>query len=306
VRILALGEVMIELSAAGADAGPGLWRQGLAGDTFNTAYYLAALRPDWQVGYATRLGADAISDAALATIAAAGIRTDRITRDPDRSIGLYMISVTNGERSFSYWRGQSAARMMAEDAGWLAESFDGADVIYLSGVTLAILSPAARERLFAALQGRDVVFDPNIRPRLWETPEVLRATITRAASLSRIVLPSFDDEAAAFGDADPAATARRYAAAGAQEVVVKNGNAELAILSAGRMVAAPAPRAVRPTDTTGAGDSFNAGYLVARLNGADPASAVAAGQALAALVVQHPGALLPRNVLDTFAREATG
>ena len=229
-----------------------------------------------------------------------------ITRDPDRSIGLYMISVTNGERSFSYWRGQSAARMMAEDAGWLAESFDGADVIYLSGVTLAILSPAARERLFAALQGRDVVFDPNIRPRLWETPEVLRATITRAASLSRIVLPSFDDEAAAFGDADPAATARRYAAAGAQEVVVKNGNAELAILSAGRMVAAPAPRAVRPTDTTGAGDSFNAGYLVARLNGADPASAVAAGQALAALVVQHPGALLPRNVLDTFAREATG
>lgn len=298
MRVLAMGEVMVELSAAG----PGLWRQGIAGDTFNTAFYLAALRPDWRIGYATRLGQDAMSDAALEAIAAGGIDTDAITRDPERSIGLYMIALKNGERSFSYWRGQSAARLMAEDPAWLKASFDAADVIYLSGITLAILSPAARERLLHALQGRRVAFDPNIRPRLWDSPQALCDTITRAAALADIVLPSFDDEAAAFGDADPAATAARYAAAGAAEVVVKNGSGPLALWSGGARHDLPAPQPVTPLDTTGAGDSFNAGYLAARLGGADPASAVRAGQALAAQVVCHPGALMPEAALDLYLK----
>lgn len=296
MRILALGEVMIELSGAG----PQMWRQGLAGDTFNTAFYLAALRPEWRLSYATRLGMDKLSDSAVATIAAAGIDTAPITRDPARTIGLYMIALENGERSFSYWRSHSAARLMAEDADWLRDTFDAVDVIYLSGITLAILSPEARARVLAALEGRDVVFDPNIRPRLWESATALQDTITQASSLSRIVLPSFDDEAAAFGDPSPEATAARYSKAGAAEVVVKNGNAPLALMLHGQSLVAPAPAPVTPTDTTGAGDSFNAGYLAARLGGADPVVAVAAGQRLAALVVQHPGALLPDPVLQDF------
>ncbi|MGA0542181.1 sugar kinase [Neotabrizicola sp. VNH66] len=300
MRILSAGEVMVELSGAG----PGLWRQGIAGDTFNTAAYLAALRPGWQVGYLTRLGRDTISDTAVQAIAAAGIDIRAITRDPDRTIGLYMIALHEGERSFSYWRGQSAARLMAEDAGWLAEIFDSTDVIYLSGITLAILSPGGRDRMLAALSGRRVMFDPNIRPRLWEDPQVMRDTISRAAALSEIVLPSFDDEAAAFGDADPAATAARYAGAGTGEVIVKNGSGPLALWSAGALHTLPAPDPVVPVDTTGAGDSFNAGYLAARLDGADPATAVRAGQRLAALVVQHPGALIPRDLLDGYIRES--
>lgn len=300
MRFLALGEVMIELSSAGED----LWRQRLAGDTFNTAFYLAALRPDWRVGYATRLGQDAMSDQALAEIAAAGLRTDRITRDPERGIGLYMIALRkDGERSFAYWRGQSAARLMADDPDWLRETCGGADTLYLSGITLAILAPDARARLLSALRGRHVIFDPNIRPQLWESAEAACQAITAAAGLSRIVLPSFDDEAAAFGDADPQATAARYAAAGAAEIVVKNGNGPLVLRSNGQSLELPAPVPVRPVDTTGAGDSFNAGYLAARLDGADPIRAAAAGQRLAALVVQHPGALLPRPVLDAFLLE---
>lgn len=299
MRILSMGEVMIELAGAGED----LWRQGVAGDTFNTAWYLAAMRPDWQVGYATRLGRDAMSDRAMQVIAAAGIDTAAITRDPDRSIGLYMIALKDGERSFSYWRDRSAARLMAEDGDWLETVFAPADAIYLSGITLAILSPAARARLLAALKGRRVIFDPNIRPRLWEDAAVMREVLTEAAALAEIVLPSFDDEAAAFGDASPEETARRYARAGAREVVVKNGNAPLVLWLDGAISPAPAPQPVTPRDTTGAGDSFNAGFLAARLCGADAGQAIRVGQRLAALVVQHPGALLPRAILDTFLKE---
>ena len=297
MRVLSMGEAMIELSSAG----PGLWRQAVGGDSFNTAALLAALRPDWRVDYATRLGHDPMSEAVAAAIVEAGVGISRITRDPQRSAGLYMISLKDGERSFSYWRETSAARLMAEDAEWLRESFDGADLVFLSGITLAILAPEARARLLTALKGRRVAFDPNIRPRLWESPEAMRATIAAAAALSEILLPSFDDEAAAFGDSDPLATARRYAAAGVAEVVVKNGAGSPALLVRGEALAAPAPRPVAPVDTTGAGDAFNAGYLAARLDGAAPLEALALGQNLAALVVRHPGAVPPRAEVARFA-----
>lgn len=299
MRILSLGEMMVELSGIG----DGLWRQGFAGDTFNTAWYLAGLRPRWRVAYGTRLGQCAMSEAALAAIVEAGINADWITRDPKRTIGLYMIALQNGERSFSYWRSDSAARHLADDEAWLTAACDAADVIYLSGITLAILDPAARKRLLDTLRGRRVVFDPNIRPRLWEDARTLRNTLTDAAALAEICVPSFDDEAAAFGDTSPEVTATRYAAVGATEVIVKNGSGPLAVLSRGQKLAACASRAVSPVDTTGAGDSFNAGFLAARLDGADAVSAVTAGQALAALVVQHRGALVPRDALSQFIQE---
>lgn len=301
MRILSIGEVMVELSGAG----PGLWRTGFAGDTFNTAWYLAALRRDWQVAYGTRLGRDAMSTAAADAIRDAGLLTDWLQADPVRSIGLYMISLSNGERSFTYWRDTSAARLLAEDPAWLAAAMGWADAVYLSGITLAILSPAARRRLIAAMaqarrQGKQLIFDPNLRPRLWEDADTMRAAITDAAATSTLCLPSFDDEAALFGDASPEDTAARYAALGPAEVVVKNGPGPLVLWSGGALHPAQAPQALIPVDTTGAGDSFNAGYIAARLGGATAPQAIRAGQSLAALVVMHPGALVPADVMNAY------
>ncbi len=305
MRVVSIGEVMVELSGAG----PGLWRTGFAGDTFNTAWYLTALRRDWRVAYGTRLGRDAMSANAAAAIRDAGLLTDWLQADPVRSIGLYMISLSNGERSFTYWRDTSAARLLAEDPAWLTAVVGWADAVYLSGITLAILSPAARTRLIAALaqaraEGKRVIFDPNLRPRLWEDADTMRAAVSAAAAQSTLCLPSFDDEAAIFGDATPTATAQRYAALGPAEVVVKNGPGPLVLWSGGALQPAQAPQALIPVDTTGAGDSFNAGYIAARLGGASATDAIHAGQSLAALVVMHPGALVPAEAMARYL-EAT-
>jgi 2-dehydro-3-deoxygluconokinase len=50
-----------------------------------------------------------------------------------------------------------------------------------------------------------------------------------------------------------------------------------------------------PLDTSGAGDAFNAGYLQARLRGADPKEAALAGHSLAGWVIQRAGAIPPRD-----------
>ncbi|WP_312524693.1 sugar kinase [Paracoccus sp. (in: a-proteobacteria)] len=293
-RIVCIGECMIELS----QAGDGLWRMGYAGDTLNTAWYLRAkLGSEWQVSYVTRVGQDRFSGEMLEFLNKAGIDTTAIPREADRNIGLYAISLSEGERSFSYWRGQSAARGLADDRAALDAALSGAELCYFSGITVAILPPEGRANLFAALaaakaRGAKLAFDPNIRERLWSDHATLRSAITDAAALADIILPSFDDEAMWFGDADPKATADRYGALGVGEIVVKNGGGELCLRKPDGSEANPHFPSVTPTDTTGAGDSFNGGYLAARLNGADMDQAARAGHDLAARVVCHPGALI--------------
>lgn len=291
---------MIELSGGGA---PDLWRSGFAGDTLNTAWYARALLPShWAVDYDTCVGTDPLSDRLLAFIASAGIGTKSIGRHPARVPGLYMIELKEGERSFIYWRDSSAARTLADDPRRLEAAFGGADVIYFSGITIAILAPDRRQALFDALdaakrRGARLVFDPNIRPRLWPSVDAMCRATTEAAARASILLPSFDDEAAFFGDRSAQDTAARYLALGAEEVLVKNGGAEMVLASGGRIRALPAMARVTPVDTTGAGDSFNGGYLAARLAGAGPEEAARQGHAVALRVVGHRGALMPFEAL---------
>jgi len=82
---------------------------------------------------------------------------------------------------------------------------------------------------------------------------------------------------------------------GIGEIVVKNGPNSALVCSGGRTEHIPVPEVVDPVDTTAAGDSFNAGYLAARLAGASPVDAVSAAHRLAAEKVRHRGAIMPRN-----------
>jgi 2-dehydro-3-deoxygluconokinase len=86
----------------------------------------------------------------------------------------------------------------------------------------------------------------------------------------------------------------RLKAFGIAEIVVKNGPNSALIAAAGRSEFIPVPEVVVPVDTTAAGDSFNAGYLAARLSDKAPAEAAAAAHQLAAQVIRHRGALMPR------------
>jgi 2-dehydro-3-deoxygluconokinase len=294
-RVVSIGECMVEIGPAPE---PGLYRMGFAGDTFNTAWYLRRrLPPEWAVDYVSAVGTDAASQSMLTFMEDAMIGTSHVARLPDATVGLYLIELKDGERSFSYWRGQSAARRLAEDDGRLTRALRGATLAYLSGITLAILPPPDRARLLSALAdfragGGRVAFDPNLRPRLWSAPADMTAAVTAAARVADIALPSFEDDAEAFGDADPEATARRYASLGAAEVVVKNGAGRMAALVEGAWHAHDPVPAREVVDTTAAGDSFNAGYLAERLTNATVDDALAAGSALAARVVGGRGALV--------------
>jgi 2-dehydro-3-deoxygluconokinase len=303
MRVVCIGECMVEFLRQD----DGLWRQGFAGDSLNVAWTMRALLPaDANVDYLTRVGTDALSEAMLDMLRAAGIGTGTITRDPKRTVGLYTIQTDSaGERSFAYWRSDSAARGLAEDEGHLAAVLAGSDLVYLSGITLAILPPSDRDRLMTALGERGsrpflVAFDPNIRPRLWPDIETATDVLTRMAGMADILLPTHEDEHLAFADVDAGATLVRYRGLGVPEVVVKDGKRPTVFECDGKVGIRPVAPALA-IDTTGAGDSFNGAYLVARLGGATMAEAIALAQRVSAAVVGHRGALLAADALRAAA-----
>lgn len=293
-RILAIGECMVELSMQAQDT----YAAGYAGDTMNTAWYLRHLLPQTdQIDYLTAVGDDGVSDKMVAFLQNAGIGTGNIARRDGLTVGLYMIELQNGERSFNYWRGQSAARTLAQDSGFLTSALATTDIAYFSGITIAILPADDLDRLLEALsvfraRGGTVVFDPNLRPRLWRSPQDMQQAVMRAAAVSDTVLPSHEDEVTWFNDADPQATAERYAKAGASLVVVKNGTGQILAWQNGSQSLHDPAVVPHVVDTTAAGDSFNAGFLASLIQDDDLEAAINSGATLAAKVIQSHGALV--------------
>lgn len=287
----------------------GEMRQTYGGDTLNTAVYLARCGGSrLRVDYATALGDDPMSQGMLDRWAAEGVGTSLVRRLPGRMPGLYLIEVApGGERSFHYWRDRAAARDHFDTSAGdtpLEQAASTIDALYVSGISLAIVGEAGRARLIALAQrlrsqGRHVVFDNNYRPRLWPDRATARQAFDAAMAVSSIALVTLDDEMALDGSSDADAVLAALAARGLPECVVKQGPEPTRVRSAGQAdwTLVATERVERVVDTTAAGDSFAAAYLAARLTGASPAQAAAAGNRLAARVVQHRGAVIPREAM---------
>ncbi|MGB3243768.1 MAG: sugar kinase [Sulfitobacter sp.] len=285
MRIACIGEAMIELALQGDTAAV-----GVAGDTLNTAIYLHRSAPGLQVDYVTRLGDCSFSERIRTFIAAQGVGVSQVQMMPGRSPGLYAITTRNdGERSFSYWRENAAARTLFEGNDFSV--LDAYDALYLSGISLAILPHSVRLALVDWLGQSNVqlIYDSNFRSRLWDDMENARQITDAMWQRADIALPSIDDEMALFEQTGPEVVARfaRFEGIGA----LKRG--EAGPISLGETVDQFYPASKRVVDTTAAGDSFNGGYLGRILTGASQAEALRAGHELASKVVQYRGAIIP-------------
>ncbi|SHF88364.1 2-dehydro-3-deoxygluconokinase [Microbulbifer donghaiensis] len=320
-RIAIIGECMLEMNldsdyrnhhdeprlAAGLSFG---------GDTLNTALYMSRLGAE--VDYVTALGNDHLSDWMIRQWKAEGIGCDLVMRVENSTPGLYLIETDDsGERTFHYWRDRSPARRLLDNASVAHELFEKlreVQAIYLSGISLAIFSPYARECLFNFLAeyrrtGGKVIFDGNYRPRLWGSETLTRIAYEKVYSLTDIALPTLEDELALFGsEADDDSVAadkiiERLQHWGVAEVVLKMG-ADGCLVAARNSDPKLIPsHQVTPVDTTAAGDSFNAGFLASKLAGDSLEQAAVEGHQLAAAVIQHRGAIIPRTAMP--AREAS-
>lgn len=304
--IALIGECMIELQ----EVEPGKTQQTFGGDTLNAAIYAARLGKNLpvRVDYVTALGTDSFSDGMVTFWEKEGVGSDLVIREEGEKPGLYYIQLDeNGERTFSYWRGEAAAKKCFEYAqsATLLEKLGEYDVLYLSGISVAILTPLSREGLFTRLAelaagGTKVFFDYNYRPHLWESK-------SESTRIFEQILPWCDtvfvglDELHALHGVDTTVAGHLYLSRiGVRESVIRSGSEPCSINSDGELVEVIANRVDTVVDTTAAGDSFSAAYMVARLSGCSVAKAAETAHRMAAYVIGHKGAIAPIEEMPDF------
>ena len=302
-----IGECMIELRT---DDKANIC-QSFAGDSLNSAVYLARLLPlnQHQIHFVTALGVDNFSNAMIDYFQSEGIICDKIRRLPGRQPGLYYINIDSaGERSFQYWRDQSAARYLfsGDEYNHELHTLVDMDYLYCSGISLAILSDPDRQKLIdllaqAKTQGAKICFDSNYRPVLWDNIDQAHYWYQQILAMTDIAFLTYNDECELWGDNSPEHVFSRCKVFDIPEIILKRGAQPCQIKTATTTYTVDAVTILSDqiVDTTAAGDSFSAGYLARRLRGENcPKACAAIGHQLASIVVQHQGAIVSQNIVS--------
>ncbi|WP_267885311.1 sugar kinase [Streptomyces sp. NRRL F-5126] len=285
-EVVCLGESMVTFvpSRPGRLADVPSFARTIGGAESNVACALAAA--GHAVKWVSRVGADGFGDHLVEAIAAYGVDTSAVRRDPARPTGIYFRTANDRATTaheVAYYRAGSAASAMSA-ANLPLGTLDDCRVLHLSGITAA-LSPdclALLETLTAPRPGRPLVsFDVNHRPRLWRDAAGPRALLDLARGADLVFVG--EDEAAEAWDVH-GADAIRAALPEPETLVVKRGPAGATLFTGGTSVTVPALR-VDVVAPVGAGDAFAAGVLSATLRGLEPAERLRHGHLAAAAVL---------------------
>lgn len=305
-QIVFMGECMAELRRTGQWNGQSVpLSQGFAGDSFNAAIYCQR-QLGRELYYLTGIGEDSISDNLVSFAKANGVHSDYMLAIPEHTLGMYLIDTDeHGEREFTYWRKHSAATRLMEDPRSLdvLRSLKSGDVLYLSGISLAVLGYQGRRTLLEILgkcrqTGVCIVYDNNYRPRLWRGAAEAADAQKQIAALADLLLLTWEDELPLFGWENEAQALNDYAKISTAEIVIKRDAQPCLIHYNGVTTEVPGRVVEQVVDTTAAGDSFGGTYLAARLQGHDPEQAARQAHLIAGTVIQHPGAIIPVELMS--------
>ncbi|TCZ64791.1 sugar kinase [Roseicella aquatilis] len=264
----------------------------LAGAETNVAVGLARL--GLRSGWVSRLGRDSFGRFVRASLAREGVDCSHVADDPHHPTGFMLkTKATDGsDPAIEYFRRGSAASHLSP-LDFDERHFLGSRHMHATGIAPA-LSPSAMEFALHALEvmgraGRTISFDPNLRPMLWPSTEVMVERINHLASKATWVLPGLREGLVLTGRAEPRDIAAFYLDRGAELVAVKLGVEGAYVRTPTLEALVPAVRVPRVVDTVGAGDGFAAGLISALLEGLPVEEAVMRGNRVGAFAIQVVG-----------------
>jgi 2-dehydro-3-deoxygluconokinase len=270
-KVLLFGEPMALFSAEAE--GPleevEVFRRSLAGAEVNVCIGLTRLGHD--VSYITKLGEDPLGKYVKNFLDKEGIGTEFITFDPIYKTGTMLKSkVSSGDPVTAYYRkGSAFSHMTAEDIDKI--NFEGVDLVHVTGIPPA-LSRGCREATYRLMDrakeaGIFVTFDPNLRPALWESEEVMIKVINELAAKCELILPGVAEGLTLMGSNNPEKIADYYQGLGINYVIIKNGSKGAYVRSGSETFIQQGFKVEKVVDTVGAGDGFAVGILSGKLEG---------------------------------------
>lgn len=305
--VLFIGEVMLEL----VNTSQNMLAKSFAGDVYNTSVYMKRAYPDLTASFMSAVGKDSLSQEFVQKAKSEQVNTQAVGVSEQHHLGTYMVvNDDTGERSFIYWRSDSAAKSMmstlnSEQNAYIQTEFNHKGVIFFSGITLAILHPCERKQFWILLEtlqhaGALIVFDPNYRPALWESEDVAKHEIERAFASSDWLMPGVDDFKSLYGMSSVSECLDFCKQFNFSELVLKQGEKSVHVVNGDGHCEFEIVKSDNVVDTTSAGDAFNGIYLGARLGNSSPETATKLANYAASKVIETPGAIMPSTLFEKY------
>lgn len=290
--VVTVGESMVLFTpeSAGSFCYAGKFDKTIGGAESNVAIALSRL--GHKAGWISRLGNDEFGLYIRNFIRGEGVDTSKVTFDADRQTGVFFKERKNGEepRVFYYRNNSAASHLKTED---LDEAYiAGARFLHITGITPA-LSESCRKTVLSAIEiakkyGVQVIFDPNIRLKLWDKDTATKV-LREIADLSDIVLPGLSEGILLTHKQSPEQIADELLGGRTKTVVIKLGKegAYYATRVESGYVKGQTVKTI--VDPIGAGDGFAAGYLSGLLRGYSCREAVKLANKVAAFALTVAG-----------------
>lgn len=290
--VISIGETMVLFTpnTLGKIRYANQYTSRIAGAETNTLIGLAKL--GHKAGWISRLGRDEFGELILNTVRGEGVDVSKVVMDDEAPTGILFKEIINQDSvNIYYYRKDSAASRLSPDD--LDKTYmANAKYLYLSGITPA-LSLSCRKTVFESINmakdnGLKIVFDPNIRRKLWEDEEA-REVILEIAGKSDVILPGVSECEFLFGTRDYEQAVQSFHEAGAETVIVKLGDKGAYYSTFDRKGYIDSYPVKAVIDPVGAGDGFAAGVLSGFLDGLTISEAVKRGCAIGAMVCSTNG-----------------
>jgi len=261
----------------------------LAGAEVNVCFGLSRL--EHEARFITRLGKDPFGYYTKKTLEQEGINTELVTFDDEFLTGSMLKGkVLEGDPPIAFYCKGSAASKITPD---LVDEIDltGLDLVHITGVMPAI-SQTCREAIKRLMErareaGIFLSFDPNLRPTLWGSDQLMIEWINDLSSLADIVMPGLEEGFTLTGSNDPAKIADFYQNLGVEKVIVKLGPGGAYVRDGSKSQTIPGYVVDNIVDTVGAGDGFATGIVSGLVEGLPLLDAVKRGNAIGAIQIGH-------------------
>jgi 2-dehydro-3-deoxygluconokinase len=289
-RVLTLGETMalLDPTADGRIAAGMEFSLRLAGAESN--FSIALRRLGVKVTWVSRLGADALGDVVYRALEEEELDLSHVRRDRAPT-GLFFKWRSGGRSSVLYYRdGSAASHLEPDDVPDVA--FEGAGLVHLTGITMALSGSARRTVVDVARRARmrsiPVIFDPNYRTALWSGPEEAATVHEEVLGFVDWYLCGLEEGNLLWGTADESELLDALNRKGLR-AVIRVGR-EGALVHDGTSMTTVAPdRLEQVHDEVGAGDAFAAGFAYGLLNNWTPLDCARAGNTIAARALRGTG-----------------
>ena len=254
-KIWVLGDAVVDLIPDGENH----YLRCAGGAPANVAVGIARL--GGESAFIGRVGKDPLGEFMQQTLQQENVQTNHMILDPQQRTSTVVVGLDNGERSFTFMVNPSADQFLQVMD---LPNFQANE--WLHCCSIALINNPSRETTFEAIRrikaaGGFFSFDPNLRESLWSSFEDMKETVMQAVALAD-VLKFSEEELKLLTDTQTLDDAfEKITALYPEKLIIVTLGKDGALYHLAGKKDIVAGKALKPVDTTGAGDAFVGGLL---------------------------------------------